>query len=172
LEEAIASVSELVQPSAPQRRHRRRNGRRTKRVAIARRDSGNSAASGAMHGRVRFRIGARLTTLSRMSHADGHPPEPGDAVPVQSVRRIEIVSPIADAMGVLAELIQRTRGSLAGASIAKSDRGTLLLNSHAWSLFGEALRREIVDLVVLQPARDSSTPIRFVLVTSEMPAID
>ena len=107
-----------------------------------------------------------------MSHADGHSPESGGAARIQPVRRIEIVSPVADAMGVLAELMQRTRGSLAGASIAKSDRGTLLLNAHAWSLFGEALRRELPDLLVLQPARDSSTPIKFVLVTDEMPAID
>lgn len=101
-----------------------------------------------------------------MSHADGNTP----AVRAQPDQRIEIVSPVADAMGALADLMQRTRGSLAGASIAKSDRGTLLLNAHAWSLFGDALRSELADLVVLQPARDSSKPIKFVLVTSEMPA--
>lgn len=106
-----------------------------------------------------------------MSRADGHSPEtmPVEGNPI--VQRIEIVSPVADAMGVLADLMQQAHGSLAGASIAKSDRGTLLLNSHAWSLFGEALHRELADLVVLKPARDSSTPIRFVLVTHEMPAI-
>lgn len=102
-----------------------------------------------------------------MSHADGHPP----ALHGQPDQRIEIVSPVADAMGVLADLMQRTRGGLAGASIAKSDRGTLLLNSHAWSLFGDALRNELAGLVVFQPARDSSKPIKFVLVTSEMPAL-
>jgi hypothetical protein len=106
-----------------------------------------------------------------MSHADGHPPETG-AGSKQPVQGIEIVSPVADALGVLADLLQRTRGSLAGASIAKSDRGTLLLNAHAWSLFGDALQRELAGLIVLKPARDSSRPIRFVLATHEMPAID
>jgi len=75
-------------------------------------------------------------------------------------------------MGALADLVQRTQGSLAGASIAKSDRGTLLLNAQAWALFGEALKREIAGLVVVMPARDSSKPIRFVLATSEMPAVE
>jgi hypothetical protein len=107
-----------------------------------------------------------------MSRADGHSPETVGADRLRLVERIEIVSPIADAMGVLAELMQQASGKLAGASIAKSDRGTLLLNPHAWSLFGEALRRELADLVVITPARDSSTPIRFVLVTSEMPAVE
>jgi hypothetical protein len=107
-----------------------------------------------------------------MSHADGHPPATGGAARIPSARIIEIVSPVADALGVLADLMHLTRGSLAGASIAKSDRGTLLLNSHAWSLFGEALRRELADLVVLEPARESSRPIRFVLATHDMPAIE
>ncbi|HEX5122349.1 MAG TPA: hypothetical protein VFV97_03810 [Rhodanobacteraceae bacterium] len=107
-----------------------------------------------------------------MSQADGHTPSDGeDTHPVHAARRIEIISPVADAMGVLADLMQRASGSLAGASIAKSDRGTLLLNPHAWSLFGEALRRELADLVVAHPARESSTPIHFVLVSTEMPAI-
>jgi len=107
-----------------------------------------------------------------MSHADGHPPETGGAGSNQPVQCVEIVSPVADALGVLADLMHRTREGLAGASIAKSDRGTLLLNLHAWSLFGEALQRELAGLVVLKPARDSSRPIRFVLATHEMPAID
>lgn len=107
-----------------------------------------------------------------MSHADGHPPDIGGAARISIVQGIEIISPIADAMGVLADLMQRTRGSLAGASIAKSDRGTLLLNPQAWALFGEALHRELEGLIVLQPARDSSRPIRFVLATHEMPAIE
>jgi hypothetical protein len=107
-----------------------------------------------------------------MSHADGQPPATAGAARMPPVPGIEIVSPIADAMGVLADLMQRTRGSFAGASIARSDRGTLLLNAQAWALFGEALHRELVGLVVLQPARDSSRPIRFVLATHEMPAIE
>ena len=107
-----------------------------------------------------------------MSHADGHPPGTGREVRNQPAPGIEIVSPVADAMGVLADLLPGARQNLAGASIAKSDRGTLLLNSHAWSLFGEALHREVAGLVVITPARDSSKPIRFVLVTTEMPAID
>jgi hypothetical protein len=107
-----------------------------------------------------------------MSHADGHPPEREGAARISHVQGIEIVSPVADAMGVLADLMQQMRGSLAGASIAKSDRGTLLLNAHAWSLFGEALQRELAGLVVVHPARESSKPIRFVLATNEMPAVD
>jgi len=107
-----------------------------------------------------------------MIHADGHPPETGGAGRIQPVEGIEIVSPVADALGVLADLMQRTREGLAGASIAKSDRGTLLLNSHAWSLFGDALQRELAGLIVLKPARDSSKPIRFVLATHEVPSID
>ncbi|HET7924864.1 MAG TPA: hypothetical protein VFL30_08190 [Rhodanobacteraceae bacterium] len=107
-----------------------------------------------------------------MSHADGHTPETSDAVRKPSSPGIEIVSPVADALGVLADLMPLTRASLAGASIAKSDKGTLLLNSHAWSLFGEALHRELAGLIVLEPARESSKPMRFVLVTTEMPAID
>jgi hypothetical protein len=107
-----------------------------------------------------------------MSHADGHPADTGGAVRIPPFQSIEIVAPIADALGVLADLLQRTREGLAGASIAKSDRGTLLLNSHAWSLFGEALKSELAGLVVLQPARDSSKPIRFVLVTKEIPRVD
>lgn len=107
-----------------------------------------------------------------MSHADGHSRDGEGADRTRVAQRIEIIAPVADAMGVLADLMQHARGSLAGASIAKSDRGTLLLNAYAWSLFGEALRRELAGLVVLQPARDSSMPIRFVLVTSEMPALE
>ena len=107
-----------------------------------------------------------------MSHADGQPPETLGAAPMQEVAGIEIVSPIADAMGVLADLMQRTRGNFAGASAARSARATLLASAHAWALFAEALRRELERLVVLQPARDSSRPIRFVLATHEMPAIE
>jgi hypothetical protein len=125
--------------------------------------------------RQRPRLLSRTRALGyalAMSHADGHPPDTGGAGRIPPVHGIEIVAPVADALGVLADLLQRTRGSLAGASIAKSDRGTLLLNSHAWSLFGEALQSELAGLIVLQPARDSSKPIRFVLVTNELPKVD
>jgi hypothetical protein len=107
-----------------------------------------------------------------MSHADGHPADTGGASAFPPFQGIEIVAPVADALGVLADLLQRTREGLAGASIAKSDRGTLLLNAHAWSLFGEALKSELAGLIVMQPARDSSKPIRFVLVTTEIPRVE
>ena len=66
-------------------------------------------------------------------------------------------------MGVLAELVATMPTSLAGASIAKSNHGTLLLNAYAWSLFSEPLKRALPSLVVAQPVRDFSKPLRFVL---------
>jgi hypothetical protein len=104
-----------------------------------------------------------LTYASHMAHSDGRPanelPGTANAVPDQ----VEIISPVADALGVLADLIPRVPGSLAGASIAKSDHGTLLLNTYAWSLFSKALREALPSLVVAQPARDFSKPLRFVI---------
>jgi hypothetical protein len=75
----------------------------------------------------------------------------------------EVLSPVADALGVLADLVSTVRGKLAGASIAKSDRGTLLFNGRAWDLFASGLHRELPGLVVMQPAREDSKPIRFVM---------
>jgi hypothetical protein len=76
---------------------------------------------------------------------------------------IEIVSPVADAMSVLAELVREVPGALAGASIAKSERGSLLLNRHAWALFGPTLRERLPQLVVSEPARPESAPLKFII---------
>lgn len=98
-----------------------------------------------------------------MQHFDRGPPDgPGIAGP-STLGDVEIVSPVADAIGVLAELVTTMPTSLAGASIAKSDHGTLLLNPYAWSLFGDELKRRLPGLTIVQPARSASKPIKFVI---------
>jgi hypothetical protein len=82
---------------------------------------------------------------------------------------VEIVSPVADAMGALADLIQSIPGSLSGASIAKSDRGTLLLNRRAWELFGASLNSALPKLVIAHPASDDAKPLKFLLVSAHPP---
>lgn len=80
---------------------------------------------------------------------------------------IEIVSPVADALGELADLVTTTSGDLKGASLGKSERGTVLLNARAWELFGDELRRRLPQMVVHEPSREGLTPIRFILVSSD-----
>jgi len=79
---------------------------------------------------------------------------------------VEIVGPIVDALHVLAQAIQATHGSLSGASIAVTERGTILLNQRAWILFAAALKT-LPALVTKHSSRDESRPIRFLLVASE-----
>lgn len=80
---------------------------------------------------------------------------------------VEIISPVADALGELADLVTAASGQLTGASLGKSERGTLLLNARAWELFGAELRRRLPEMVVHEPSRDGLTPIRFILVSSD-----
>ena len=78
---------------------------------------------------------------------------------------VEVVGPIVDALNVLARAIHETRASLAGASIAVTERGTLLLNQRAWIVFASALKT-LPTLVTKHSSRDESKPIRFLLVAS------
>ena len=82
---------------------------------------------------------------------------------------VEIVSPIVDAKRALAKAIQDVPGGLAGASIAASSAGTLILNPAAWRLFEATLRHEVRDLVVIAPAREASQPLKFLLITASVP---
>ena len=106
-----------------------------------------------------------------MTHSDGDSLAFAASSASALAETYEIVSPVADAMAVLADAMQGSAGSLSGASIAKSVSGTLLLNAHAWNLFGETLRRDLPDLVVVQ-ARPASKPLRFLLTTSPVRLFD
>jgi hypothetical protein len=77
---------------------------------------------------------------------------------------IEVMGPIADALGALAKAIQHTPGSLAGASIAVSEHETLLLNERAWALFAEVLAT--LPNLATRPAPAQSKPLRFLLIGS------
>jgi hypothetical protein len=79
---------------------------------------------------------------------------------------VEVVGPIVDVLNVLARAIHATPDPLAGASIAVTERGTLLLNQRAWILFGAALKT-LPNLVTQHNSRDESKPIRFLLVSSD-----
>lgn len=87
----------------------------------------------------------------------------GECVPVDLW--VEVVGPIVDALNVLARAIQETPDTLAGASIAVTERGTLLLNQRAWILFATPLKT-LPALVTKHSSRDESKPIRFLLVAS------
>ncbi len=78
---------------------------------------------------------------------------------------VEVVGPIVEALNVLARAIQETPDTLAGASIAVTERGTLLLNQRAWILFAAPLKT-LPMLVTKHSSRDESKPIRFLLVAS------
>ena len=79
---------------------------------------------------------------------------------------VEVVGPIVDALNVLAREIHQTPEALAGASIAVTERGTLLLNQRAWILFASALKT-LPSLVTKHSSRDESKPIRFLLVAND-----
>jgi hypothetical protein len=104
-----------------------------------------------------------------MSYVDGHPARSEAAAAGFAADTVEIVSRVSDALGALADLIRDVPGGLAGASIAKSDRGTLLLNRRAWELLGEPLRKRIPELRFVQPAHASSKPLKVVLAASPPP---
>jgi hypothetical protein len=101
---------------------------------------------------------------------DGDHPSGGPAPEIRSPSEdaYEIVTRVADAMAVLADAMTAHAGQLAGASIAKSIHGTLLLNGPAWELFGALLVRELPGLGVLHPARPTSQPLRFVLLARSL----
>jgi len=75
---------------------------------------------------------------------------------------VEIVAPVADASSALAECIQSNRAGLAGASIAVSESGTLLLNEAAWRLCGATLKA-LPGLEVRESPSETSKPLRFLL---------
>jgi hypothetical protein len=79
---------------------------------------------------------------------------------------VEVVGPIVDALNVLARAIQETPDTLNGASLAVTERGTLLLNQRAWILFASSLKT-LPTLVTKHSSRDESKPIRFLLVGSD-----
>ncbi len=97
---------------------------------------------------------------------DGAQPDeaPRECVPIDLC--VEVVGPIVDALNVLSKAIHHTPGSLAGASIAVTERGTLLLNQRAWILFAAALKT-LPALVTQHALRTQSKPIRFLLVASD-----
>ena len=76
---------------------------------------------------------------------------------------VEVVGPIVDVLNVLAREIHQTPDTLMGASIAVTERGTLLLNQRAWILFAPALKT-LPTLITKHSSRDESKPIRFLLV--------
>jgi hypothetical protein len=78
---------------------------------------------------------------------------------------VEVVGPIVEVLNVLARAIHETPDTLAGASIAVTERGTLLLNQRAWILFAAPLKT-LPMLVTRHSSRDESKPIRFLLVAS------
>jgi hypothetical protein len=78
---------------------------------------------------------------------------------------VEVLGPIVDALNVLAREIHQTPDALTGASIAVTERGTLLLNQRAWILFASALKT-LPTLITKHSSRDESKPIRFLLVAS------
>lgn len=77
---------------------------------------------------------------------------------------IEVTGPIADVLGALAKAIQHAPGTLDGASIAVTERETLLLNERAWALFAEALAT-LPDLATRAALPPPSKPIRFLLLS-------
>jgi hypothetical protein len=104
-----------------------------------------------------------------MSRAEGNSTESDVALTASVSDTVEVVSRVSDALGALADLISEMPGRLGGASIAKSDHGTLLLNRRAWELFGDALQSRIPELHVVKPAHPFSKPMKFVLVASPLP---
>jgi len=78
---------------------------------------------------------------------------------------VEVIGPIVDALNVLARAIHETPDTLNGASIAVTERGTLLLNQRAWILFASALKT-LPSLTTQHSSREASKPIRFLLVAS------
>jgi hypothetical protein len=104
-----------------------------------------------------------------MSRAEGNSTESDVALTAPVTDTVEVVSRVSDALGALADLISEMPGSLDGASIAKSDHGTLLLNRRAWEIFGDALHSRIPELHVVKPAHPFSKPLKFVLVASPLP---
>ena len=79
---------------------------------------------------------------------------------------VEVVGPIVDSLNVLARVIPESRGTLTGASIAVTERGTLLLNQRAWILFASPLKT-VPALVTKHSTCEASKPIRFLLVASD-----
>ncbi|MET0229437.1 MAG: hypothetical protein ABW186_00735 [Rhodanobacteraceae bacterium] len=83
---------------------------------------------------------------------------------VSSGAWIEVTGPIADVLAALAKAIQHAPGTLAGASIAVTERETLLLNERAWALFADVLS-SLPDLATRPAVPKESRPIRFLLLS-------
>ncbi len=96
-----------------------------------------------------------------LDSAPPSPDAPSEDGPVDL--SVEVVGPIVDALNVLARAIHETPEALTGASIAVTERGTLLLNQRAWILFAAALKT-LPALVTRHSSRDESKPIRFLLI--------
>lgn len=81
---------------------------------------------------------------------------------------VEVVGPIVAAMNVLAREIDSTSDTLSGASVAVTERGTLLLNQRAWIVFASALKT-LPALATQHSSREESKPIRFLLLAGDHP---
>lgn len=81
----------------------------------------------------------------------------------ERARWVEVTRPLADAMRALAACVKGSAPALDGASIAVTERGTLVLNERAWELCRArmngvpGLKSTLVDL-------DQLGPLRFLLV--------
>ena len=98
---------------------------------------------------------------------DGAPPPADPSAELGPVDLwVEVVGPIVDVLNVLARAIHETPATLSGASIAVTERGTLLLNQRAWIVFAAPLKT-LPALVTKHSTRDETKPIRFLLLASE-----
>jgi hypothetical protein len=79
---------------------------------------------------------------------------------------IEVRQPLPDALRLLASCVEAESQSLPGASIALSERGTLLLNQQAWELCRKLLSG-LPDLKTKESTLENLKPIRFLLVPNE-----
>jgi len=75
---------------------------------------------------------------------------------------VEVTEPLADAMNIVSTQLLHEPTSLAGVSVAVTERGTLMLNALAWALFAESLRA-LSGLRTKLATPDDAIPVRFLL---------
>jgi hypothetical protein len=75
---------------------------------------------------------------------------------------VEVMEPLADAMNIVSTQLLQEPTSLAGVSIAVTERGTLMLNALAWALFAESLRA-LSGLRTKNATLDDVMAVRFLL---------
>lgn len=75
---------------------------------------------------------------------------------------VEVVAPVAEVMSLLSGEILQEPTSLTGASIAVTERDTLILNALAWALFAESLQA-LPGLRTRVAAPAEVKPVRFLL---------